>query len=83
MIEALIRDDVEVLAMYREAMKPKRGPRQHSIVDNVNDIQTPKGNTRAYTLSRLKREEPELFQRVAAKELSANAAAIKAGKREA
>ena len=29
-----------------------------------------------YTLSRLKRERPDLFDRVAAKELSANAAAI-------
>jgi hypothetical protein len=37
---------------------------------------------RAYTLSRLRRERPDLFDRVKAKELSANAAAIEAGWRK-
>lgn len=40
------------------------------------------GNGRAYTMGRLKREAPELFDRVVAGELSANAAAIKAGFRK-
>lgn len=40
------------------------------------------GNSRAYTLTRLKKERPDLFERVCAKELSANAAAIKAGWRK-
>ncbi len=40
------------------------------------------GNSRAYTLSRLKKERPDLFDRVAANELTANAAAIEAGWRK-
>ena len=40
------------------------------------------GTSKAYTLTRLKKNEPELFQQVVAGELSANAAAIKAGWRK-
>ena len=40
------------------------------------------GTSRAYTLTRLKKERPDLFDRVCAKELSANAAAIEAGWRK-
>ncbi len=41
-----------------------------------------KGNSKAYTLSRLKRDAPELFKAVCDGEMSANAAAIKAGIRK-
>ncbi len=41
-----------------------------------------RGNSRAYTLNRLRRETPELFERVVAGKLSANAAAIEAGFRK-
>ena len=78
-IEAVIKDDAEALAMFREAMKPEAGRNQYSSDDNVIAATTPKGNSLSYTLDRLKREAPELFQRVVAKELSANAAAIEAG----
>lgn len=40
---------------------------------------TQQGNAKAYTLSRLKKQSPALFERVKAGELSANAAAIEAG----
>ena len=80
-IEAVIRDDAEVLSMWREAMKQKQGQRT-DIVDNVNEVNTSKGNSRAYTVSRLQRQRPDLFAQVAAGELSANAAAIKAGFRK-
>lgn len=80
-IEAVIRDDAEVLAMWREAMKQKQGQRT-DIVDIVNEVKPSKGNSRAYTVSRLQREAPELFAKVAAGEMSANAAAIKAGFRK-
>ena len=40
------------------------------------------GTSRAYALTRLKKERPDLFDRVCAKELSANAAAIEAGWRK-
>lgn len=77
-IEAVIRDDAEVLAMWREAMKPGQGTRT-DLGDNVTQVEKPKGNSRSYAVSRLQRESPELFAKVAAGEMSANAAAIKAG----
>lgn len=77
-IEAVIREDVEVLAMWREAMKGEEGG-DKSTHSNVMGAQSNQGNTRAYTVSRLKREAPALFERVKAGELSANAAAIEAG----
>jgi hypothetical protein len=80
-IEALIRDDAEVLAMWREAMKGKQGKRT-DLVDNINEVKPSKGTSRAYTVSRLQREAPELFAQVAAGTISANAAAIKAGFRK-
>lgn len=83
---AVIKDEAEVLAMYREAMKGAHGGDTRSeaatIVDNRNNGRRSAGTTRAYTLSRLKRESPELFGRVCAGELSANAAAIEAGFRK-
>jgi hypothetical protein len=61
-------------------MKGKPGrPKQEKTVNNVNQLSASKGNSKAYTLSRLKRESPELFAAVCDGELSANAAAIKAG----
>lgn len=79
-IEAVIRDDAEVLAMWREAMKGKAG---RKCGDNVTQLtKTEKGNSRSYTVSRLQREAPELFAKVVAGEISANAAAIKAGFRK-
>jgi len=80
-IENLIRDDVEVLAMWRDAMKQKSGHRT-DLVNNVNEVKPSKGNSRSYTVSRLQREAPELFAQVVAGTLSANAAAIQAGFRK-
>jgi hypothetical protein len=40
------------------------------------------GTSKSYTLNRLRREHSELFERVVAGELSANAAAIEAGFRK-
>jgi len=77
-IEAVIKDDAEALAMFREAMKGEHGGDKRGKDNNVI-LDTPQGNSLSYTLDRLKREAPELFQRVVAKELSANAAAIEAG----
>ena len=51
------------------------------IIDTKLNTQK-QGNSRAYTLNRLSREAPELFEKVLNKELSANAAAIEAGFRK-
>jgi len=75
-VEALIEDDAELLTMWRKAMTaPKH---LHADTDNVS-IKPGHGNSLAYTLDRLKRERPDLFDKVVAKEISANAAAIEAG----
>lgn len=79
-IEAVIKDDPATLAMFREAMKAQG--RRTDFLDNVKEVEAAAGNSKAYTLSRLERESPELFQAVCDGELSANAAAIKAGFRK-
>jgi hypothetical protein len=82
-IEAVIRDDAEVLAMWEKAMQIKPGPKKHdNSFDTVKGTNASTGNSRAYTVSRLQRESPDLFAKVAAGEMSANAAAIKAGFRK-
>ena len=50
--------------------------------DNVRLVFNPHGNSAAHTLKRLKRDNPELAERVVNGELSANAAAIEAGFRK-
>ena len=83
-IEALIRDDVEALAMWREAMQ-HQGERNdldnfnNNIIEVKNSVQ---GTSRSYTVARLKQQAPELFEKVVSGELSANAAAIQAGFRK-
>jgi hypothetical protein len=47
--------------------------------DNVSISKPKQGTSRAYTLARLSRERPDLYERVKARELSANAAATIAG----
>lgn len=82
-IEALIRDDAEVLAMWREEMKGKPGRPKSTQKTNRNPTTLKTADRgRAYDLSRLQREAPELFAQVVAGTLSANAAAIQAGFRK-
>ena len=82
-LKAVIQDDAEALALFREAMVD--GPGQpktteaKSINDNVINTLSSQGNSKAYTVSRLKRDRPDLFGKVVAGELSANKAAIEAG----
>lgn len=88
-IEALIRDDVEALAMWREEMTEEPGgdrqSKEHkSNSDNITNAFTSddRGTSRSYTVARLKQQAPELFEKVVSGELSANAAAIQAGFRK-
>jgi hypothetical protein len=79
-VEAPIQDDAETLTLWREATTAK--PHVHvGDGDNVT-IKPERGNARAYTLARLKRERSDLFKQVTAGKLSANAAAITAGWRK-
>jgi hypothetical protein len=84
-IEALIKDDPEVLPMFEKAMQIKPGPKPESLdssFDNVKRINASTGNTRAYTLTRLQKDNPEIYEEVKAGKLTANAGAIKAGWRK-
>jgi len=87
-VEAVIKDDPECLTMYREAMKGQEGGDKTSKEPTCNNITGDSqpnaitGTSKSYTLSRLERESPELFDSVCSGELSANAAAIKAGFRK-
>jgi hypothetical protein len=79
-LERLCADDVEASHALRSALKRQAG-RGSKSTNNIsrNTIQ---GTARAYTLDRLSREAPDLYEEVKAKNLSANAAAIKAGFRK-
>lgn len=82
-IQAVIQDDPEALAMFREAMKGEAGrPASEESNNNIIGLKAVQGTSKAYTCDRLKRERPDLFEEVVAGKLSANAAAIKAGFRK-
>ena len=81
-IQAVIQDDAEALALFREAMVEGHGGDRKTInikSDNVTLDPVERGNSKSYTVSRLKRDRPDLFGKVVAGELSANKAAIEAG----
>jgi hypothetical protein len=59
----LISDDAETLVLWREAMKRKQGDRS-DLPDNVSDVIRSYGNSLAYTVTRLKSQRPDLFDRV-------------------
>jgi hypothetical protein len=82
-VEKLIADDPEALALYRKEMTATVGINQHTKEGgDIITTQPKRGTDRAYTLDRLKRERSDLFDRVVAKEMTANAAAIAAGFRK-
>lgn len=78
-IEAVIRDDREALAAYREAMKHQGKADDFSY--NVREESS--GNSRAYSISRVQREcDAETVAAVMSGEMSANAALVRSGIRE-
>jgi len=81
-VEAVIKDDPECLAMFREAMKEHHN--QHTCNrNNVTAADVSTGNSRAYSIDRVKRAcEPEVVAKVMSGEMSPNAALVKAGIRE-
>jgi hypothetical protein len=81
-VEAVIRDDPEALAAFREAMK-HQGERPN-LDDNVIEVErSPVGNSRAYSISRVQREcDPDTVAAVMSGEMSPNAALVRAGVRE-
>jgi len=85
-VEAVIKDDPECLAMFREAMKcvnQHDAPKQAGDIVTKQEGQRETGNSRAYSIDRVKRAcEPEVVAKVMSGEMSPNAALVKAGIRE-
>jgi hypothetical protein len=66
---AVIQDDAESLALFREAMKGESGrPSTEESHNNVMELKSVHGTSKSYTVSRLKRDRPDLFERVVAGE---------------
>ncbi len=80
-VEKLIKGDVETLAMWRDAVTPPAG-RPSLNGDIITNNEDGRGTSKSYTVFRLRREAPELYEEVKEGRLSANAAAIQAGFRK-
>jgi hypothetical protein len=79
-LEAICGDDPDALVMLRKAVvAPKH--KHRGDADNIR-ISDGHGTSRSYTLARLQQHRPELYERVKAGELTANAAAAVAGFRK-
>jgi hypothetical protein len=81
-VERLLRDDPEALSMWRkETTRANHRPLKSN--DNIiTSSKAKQGTGKAYTLDRLSKENPDLYQSVVNGDLSANAAAIAAGWRK-
>jgi hypothetical protein len=66
----VIKDDPEVLPMFREAMKQPSGTR-NDLRSNPTEVTQDRG--KAYTLTRLQKDNPEIYEEVKAGKLTANA----------
>ena len=62
-------------ATTQEAGGDRRSKKAQTIVDNINNGRS-SGTAKDYTLDRLDRERPDLYERVVDGEMSANAAAM-------
>jgi hypothetical protein len=78
-LKNLCRDDAEALEAIDRATQ--REPCKHAV-DNVNSNERPAGNSRDAAIRRLRKDRPDLLEKVIAGQLSAHAAAIEAGHRK-
>lgn len=78
LIKRILHDDPEALVLFETAMVGPHGGDRKSKADNVS-LEPAHGNSAAYTLRRLARDRPDLFEQVAAGAMTANRAAIEAG----
>ena len=77
-IEAIIKDNAEVLAMYREEMVEGPGRPVGLIHDNI--MNKPQGTSRAYSIARVKKDcDPDTVAEVLAGKISPNAALVRSG----
>jgi hypothetical protein len=81
----MCKKDDEALRLLREVVTGSHGgDRRSEEATNDNNVTDGRvtGNSKDYTLDRLAREDAELYEKVVADEMSANAAAIEAGFRD-
>jgi UDP-N-acetylmuramoylalanine-D-glutamate ligase len=87
-LKNLCRDDDEALEAIDAATKHKPGggknqhTKQNSLVDNINEATRPTGTSRDAAIRRLRKDRPDLLEKVIAGQLSAHAAACEAGFRK-
>lgn len=78
-VRKIAADDPALTVKVRDALVSHGGDRRSDSFKDNNIIRTPQGTAADYTLGRLSRESPELFAAVERGDLTAHAAAIKAG----
>jgi len=80
MLKRMCDNDPDALRLLREVVTGDDGrpEKTEKSVDNVNSSRS-SGNSKDYTLDRLARERPDLYEDVVQDRKSANAAAIEAG----
>lgn len=75
-VQVLIKDDPEVLEMFRREVVPKQGgdrkSEQAKIKSNNVTPDLKRGNSKAHSLSVLKRKAPDMFRAVCNGETTAN-----------
>jgi hypothetical protein len=78
-LQRLCADDKEALVLIDEAVQNRHGVNQHT--EDLYNIQerAPSGTSQAATIRRLRKDRPDLLERVVAGDLSPNAAAREAG----
>jgi hypothetical protein len=68
----VIKDDPEVLPMFHKAMN-EQGKR-NDLCNNITEVKGQvTGTSKAYTLTRLQKDNPEIYEEVKAGKLTANA----------
>lgn len=83
-LQRLCNDDPEALDLLDQALKGRQGERT-DLVDSIHDVaqdDRPTGTSRAAGLRRLRKDRPDLHERVIANDISVNAAMVEAGFRK-
>lgn len=76
-LERLCFEDVEALTLLKDVTR-QQGHRT-DLHNNVMEVKQVQGNSKSYTVHRLERERPDLYEQVLTGDITPNAAAIEAG----
>lgn len=74
----IVGDDKQTLDLLDQALQGRQGTRT-DLLDNVQEVKAPTGNSESAALRRLRKDRPDLHAQVLNGELSAHAAAVQAG----